>query len=56
MSERIRSNWDNHADASVIVGLHFVIERDGRLTQVAIERSSLRVNVGDDWRTRWKWR
>jgi protein TonB len=40
MSERIRSNWDNHADASVLVGLHFVIERDGRLTQVAVERSS----------------
>ena len=40
MAERIKSTWDNHADTRAIVGVHFTIERDGRITQVTIERSS----------------
>src|SRR5207342_3067178 len=32
MAERIRSSWDSHADVHAIVGVHFTIERDGRLT------------------------
>jgi TonB family protein len=40
MLDRIRSAWDQHADTGGTVLVRFTIERDGKLTQVAVEKGS----------------
>jgi TonB family protein len=40
MVERIRSNWRSQVDATGATMVYFVIQRDGRVTNVTTERSS----------------
>ena len=39
MIERIRSNWDQHADPAAVT-VRFTIERDGTITEPSVEKSS----------------
>ena len=38
MSERIRSNWTQSAGSARLVSVRFTIQRDGTLTQIALEK------------------
>ncbi len=40
MVERIRSNWNPVAEVPGVAGIKFTIQRDGRVTDVELERSS----------------
>ena len=40
MIERIRSGWSQQAEVAGIVVIKFTIERDGRITQTSVEKSS----------------
>ncbi len=40
MVERIRANWRSQVDATGETMVYFVIQRDGRITNIATERSS----------------
>jgi TonB family protein len=40
MVERIRSHWDSNAGVSAEAVIRFVIQRDGRLTDISVEKSS----------------
>jgi periplasmic protein TonB len=40
MLEAIRRNWDNNQQAAGIVVVRYTIQRDGRLTDIKLERSS----------------
>jgi protein TonB len=40
MVERIRGNWDQRVETSGVAIVYFVIDRDGRLTNYQVERSS----------------
>jgi TonB family protein len=40
MIERIRSTWDQQGGSTALVIVRFTIERDGRITNSAVERSS----------------
>jgi TonB family protein len=40
MIERIRANWSPQAEVAGQVGMKFTIERDGRITDVQVERPS----------------
>ncbi|MGE5246326.1 MAG: TonB family protein [Betaproteobacteria bacterium] len=40
MVERIRANWNPQAEVAGVAGIKFTIQRDGRLTDVELEKSS----------------
>jgi outer membrane biosynthesis protein TonB len=40
MQSQIRENWDNHQNASALVLMKFAIQRDGRIVDVVVEKSS----------------
>ena len=40
LTDRIRSNWDRNQGAAGTVRMKFVVQRDGRLTGITVERSS----------------
>jgi periplasmic protein TonB len=40
MTTRIKSNWDRNLGAAGLVRMKFVVQRDGRLTDITVERSS----------------
>src|SRR5205823_5002466 len=40
MVQRIRENWDPHADNPAETGVKFTVQRDGRLIDVQVEKSS----------------
>jgi protein TonB len=40
MIERVRGNWDPRGQSAVVVTVKFTIERDGRITQPSVEKSS----------------
>jgi TonB family protein len=40
MMEKIRSNWNQQVELPGIVVVKFTIQRDGRLTDTIVERSS----------------
>lgn len=39
MTERIRSNWDQHGDPSIVT-VRFTIDRDGKITEPVVEKGS----------------
>jgi TonB family protein len=40
MLERIRSGWTQEAEVAGTVVIKFTVERDGRITQTSVERTS----------------
>jgi protein TonB len=40
MVDKIRSNWNQRVEVPGVVSVKFTIQRDGRLTETAVERSS----------------
>lgn len=40
MLERIRANWDQNQQATGVARVKFTIQRDGRITDIQVERSS----------------
>jgi TonB family protein len=45
MREFILRNWDFHQQTQAVTKLHFVIQKDGRLADIEIERSSGNANL-----------